>query len=178
MRAQAAFAGKGNKALDNGVASTAGAFDNILMNGQEVFKFAVRAVPTVRAPFRVVFQLLACTMGVLTAHGCLTGACIIGLFCAHTTQSSSGECAPGQIAVNHARGILICLLQQRPSHLICHPPCAGGGGGAGRCRPGCNRYRLAAAASGQPGAHTSLTGQHAYAALCTPAANPPPDATA
>ena len=49
MRVQAAFAGKGNKALDNGVASTAGAFDNILMNGQEVFKFAVRAVPTVRA---------------------------------------------------------------------------------------------------------------------------------
>ena len=48
--AQAAFAGKGNKALDNGVASTAGAFDNILMNGQEVFKFAVRAVPTARAP--------------------------------------------------------------------------------------------------------------------------------
>ncbi|KAK9824984.1 hypothetical protein WJX81_003600 [Elliptochloris bilobata] len=44
---KAAFAGKGNKALDNGVASTAGAFDNILMNGQEVFKFAVRAVPTV-----------------------------------------------------------------------------------------------------------------------------------
>lgn len=32
------------------MASTAGAFDNILMNGQEVFKFAVRAVPTVRAP--------------------------------------------------------------------------------------------------------------------------------
>ena len=48
-RAQAAFAGKGNKAFDNGVASTAGAFDNILMNGQEVFKFAVRAVPTVRS---------------------------------------------------------------------------------------------------------------------------------
>ncbi len=47
--AQAAFAGKGNKALDNGVASTAGAFDNILMNGQEVFRFAVRAVPAVRA---------------------------------------------------------------------------------------------------------------------------------
>ena len=50
MRTQATFAGKGNKALDNGVASTAGAFDNILMNGQEVFKFAVRAVPMVRAP--------------------------------------------------------------------------------------------------------------------------------
>ena len=48
MCAQAAFSGKGNKALDNGVASTAGAFDNILMNGQEVFKFAVRAVPTAR----------------------------------------------------------------------------------------------------------------------------------
>ena len=32
------------------MASTAGSFDNILMNGQEVFKFAVRAVPTVRAP--------------------------------------------------------------------------------------------------------------------------------
>ena len=47
---QAAFSGKGNKALDNGVASTSGAFDNILMNGQEVFKFAVRAVPTVRLP--------------------------------------------------------------------------------------------------------------------------------
>ena len=50
LSAQAAFAGKGNKAFDNGVASAAGAFDNILMNGQEVFKFAVRAVPTVRAP--------------------------------------------------------------------------------------------------------------------------------
>lgn len=47
---QAAFSGKGNKALDNGVASTSGAFDNIHMNGQEVFKFAVRAVPTVRIP--------------------------------------------------------------------------------------------------------------------------------
>lgn len=47
---QAAFSGKGNKALDNGVASTSGAFDNILMNGQEVYKFAVRAVPTVRIP--------------------------------------------------------------------------------------------------------------------------------
>lgn len=32
------------------MASTSGAFDNILMNGQEVFKFAVRAVPTVRSP--------------------------------------------------------------------------------------------------------------------------------
>jgi hypothetical protein len=34
-----------------------GAFRNVHMNGQEVFKFAVRAVPTVSASFLV----LACT---------------------------------------------------------------------------------------------------------------------
>ena len=91
-RAQAAFAGKGNKAFDNGVASTAGAFDNILMNGQEVFKFAVRAVPTVRAKlllnwsvftagtgkliscaFRALPRLWAHSRGVLIAQGCLIG---------------------------------------------------------------------------------------------------------
>jgi 3-oxoacyl-[acyl-carrier-protein] synthase III len=39
------------KALQkDGHASARGAFDNIYMNGQEVFKFAVRAVPTVRGP--------------------------------------------------------------------------------------------------------------------------------
>jgi 3-oxoacyl-[acyl-carrier-protein] synthase-3 len=42
-----AFAGEGLKALSNGHASDQGAFRNVHMNGQEVFKFAVRAVPTV-----------------------------------------------------------------------------------------------------------------------------------
>ena len=36
------------KALHSTHASAKGSFDNIAMNGQEVFKFAVRAVPTVR----------------------------------------------------------------------------------------------------------------------------------
>ena len=35
------------KALHSTHASAKGSFDNIAMNGQEVFKFAVRAVPTV-----------------------------------------------------------------------------------------------------------------------------------
>ena len=35
------------KPLNDGHASARGSFDNIYMNGQEVFKFAVRAVPTV-----------------------------------------------------------------------------------------------------------------------------------
>lgn len=39
--------GQGGKALEEGRASTAGSFANISMNGSEVFKFAVRAVPTV-----------------------------------------------------------------------------------------------------------------------------------
>jgi 3-oxoacyl-[acyl-carrier-protein] synthase III len=42
----ALFAGQGNKP-NSAEASGAGAFCNIGMNGQEVFKFAVRAVPTV-----------------------------------------------------------------------------------------------------------------------------------
>lgn len=42
--------GQGSKALDEGRASAAGSFANISMNGSEVFKFAVRAVPTVSAP--------------------------------------------------------------------------------------------------------------------------------
>lgn len=37
------------KPLHETHASARGAFDNIYMNGQEVFKFAVRAVPTVIA---------------------------------------------------------------------------------------------------------------------------------
>lgn len=40
------FAGQGNKP-EGSSASTNGAYSNISMNGQEVFKFAVRAVPTV-----------------------------------------------------------------------------------------------------------------------------------
>ncbi|KAL4457358.1 hypothetical protein ABPG75_012223 [Micractinium tetrahymenae] len=42
-----AFSGEGMKPLSNGHASNEGAFKNLHMNGQEVFKFAVRAVPTV-----------------------------------------------------------------------------------------------------------------------------------
>jgi 3-oxoacyl-[acyl-carrier-protein] synthase-3 len=42
----ALFAGPGNKP-DSDQASSAGSYCNIAMNGQEVFKFAVRAVPTV-----------------------------------------------------------------------------------------------------------------------------------
>ena len=44
---QASFEGEGNKALSNGHASSLGTFGNIFMNGSEVFKFAVRAVPKV-----------------------------------------------------------------------------------------------------------------------------------
>ena len=44
---QATFAGEGNKALSNGHASATGHFGNIVMNGSEVFRFAVRAVPKV-----------------------------------------------------------------------------------------------------------------------------------
>ena len=36
------------KPLHNTHASAKGSYDNIFMNGQEVFKFAVRAVPSVR----------------------------------------------------------------------------------------------------------------------------------
>ena len=42
--------GQGGKATDAERASTAGSFANISMNGSEVFKFAVRAVPMVRPP--------------------------------------------------------------------------------------------------------------------------------
>lgn len=42
-----AFAGEGMKPLSNGHASDEGSYSNLHMNGQEVFKFAVRAVPTV-----------------------------------------------------------------------------------------------------------------------------------
>ena len=38
----------GNKAESSHAASASGSFANIYMNGSEVFKFAVRAVPTVR----------------------------------------------------------------------------------------------------------------------------------
>lgn len=43
----ALYCGQGNKPYSNGHASSPGAYSNIAMNGQEVFKFAVRAVPTV-----------------------------------------------------------------------------------------------------------------------------------
>ncbi|BDA51447.1 3-oxoacyl-[acyl-carrier-protein] synthase 3 [Coccomyxa sp. Obi] len=43
----AMYCGEGMKPLHETHASARGAFDNIFMNGQEVFKFAVRAVPTV-----------------------------------------------------------------------------------------------------------------------------------
>ncbi len=42
-----AFAGQNGKPLGEGPSSE-GAFANLFMNGQEVFKFAVKAVPTVR----------------------------------------------------------------------------------------------------------------------------------
>ncbi|KAI3425795.1 hypothetical protein D9Q98_007770 [Chlorella vulgaris] len=41
------FAGEGMKPLSEGQASDEGSYRNVQMNGQEVFKFAVRAVPTV-----------------------------------------------------------------------------------------------------------------------------------
>ncbi|CAK0731830.1 hypothetical protein CVIRNUC_000048 [Coccomyxa viridis] len=44
---KAEYCGNGMKALHSTHASARGSFDNIAMNGQEVFKFAVRAVPTV-----------------------------------------------------------------------------------------------------------------------------------
>ncbi len=43
----AMYCGQGNKPYSNGQASAPGSYANIAMNGQEVFKFAVRAVPTV-----------------------------------------------------------------------------------------------------------------------------------
>lgn len=43
----AMYCGEGMKPLHETHASARGAFDNIFMNGQEVFKFAVRAVPMV-----------------------------------------------------------------------------------------------------------------------------------
>lgn len=42
-----AFSGEALKPLSNGGASDEGAYKNLAMNGPEVFKFAVRAVPTV-----------------------------------------------------------------------------------------------------------------------------------
>ena len=44
-----AFSGDGGKPLGE-AASSQGSFSNLFMNGQEVFKFAVKAVPTVRQP--------------------------------------------------------------------------------------------------------------------------------
>ena len=57
---QALYSGEGMKALSDGHASDRGAFDNIAMNGQEVFKFAVRAVPNVRRPPVTPFYLFFC----------------------------------------------------------------------------------------------------------------------
>ena len=48
---QALSSSRGLKAHDEEHASTQGSFANILMNGSEVFKFAVRAVPVVRLIF-------------------------------------------------------------------------------------------------------------------------------
>lgn len=45
---QALYCGEGMKALHSTHASSKAAFENIFMNGSEVFKFAVRAVPSVR----------------------------------------------------------------------------------------------------------------------------------
>ena len=56
--AQAVFRGTANKALSNGHASSVGEFDNISMNGSEVFKFAVRAVPSVRPGLHLGARLL------------------------------------------------------------------------------------------------------------------------
>ncbi|CAL5224106.1 g6737 [Coccomyxa viridis] len=44
---KALYCGEGMKPLHDSQASAKGSFDNIFMNGQEVFKFAVRAVPLV-----------------------------------------------------------------------------------------------------------------------------------
>lgn len=54
-------AGDGVKALGQGeVPSQVGSYANIFMNGGEVFKFAVRAVPTVRLSMTTIYGLL-CT---------------------------------------------------------------------------------------------------------------------
>ncbi len=52
------YCGEGMKPLHETHASARGAFDNIFMNGQEVFKFAVRAVPTVFYYLSSYIQLL------------------------------------------------------------------------------------------------------------------------
>lgn len=44
---QAKSLARGNKAEDEDAASTSSSFANVAMNGSEVFKFAVRAVPSV-----------------------------------------------------------------------------------------------------------------------------------
>ena len=51
---QALYCGEGMKPLHQTHASAKGSFDNIFMNGQEVFKFAVRAVPSVSAKSSIV----------------------------------------------------------------------------------------------------------------------------
>lgn len=49
---QALFLGEGNKPMSNGHASSVGSFANIKMNGPEVYRFAVSAVPSVRSHAR------------------------------------------------------------------------------------------------------------------------------
>ena len=54
---QAVFCGQGSKAHNEQQASSNGSFANILMNGSDVFKFAVRAVPSVYPTLSLSFPL-------------------------------------------------------------------------------------------------------------------------
>ena len=105
VRAQAAFAGKGNKALDNGVASTAGAFDNILMNGQEVFKFAVRAVPTVRRAVRVLSRPLIYVGDILNAWQAIP--CLQSMILQGQPHSADLRCRQLRLALCSPGGLIL-----------------------------------------------------------------------
>ena len=53
---QCYFSQEGLKPLNTTGASAEGSFTNIVMNGQDVFRFAVRAVPAVRHPTHHAFH--------------------------------------------------------------------------------------------------------------------------
>ena len=72
---QATFAASGDKALHE-QASDNGSFSNILMNGSEVFKFAVRAVPKV-PPALAMLRLSQ----LLMSRSCAFGMCYQGATC-------------------------------------------------------------------------------------------------
>ena len=84
-------------------ASHLGAYANLFMNGGEVFKFAVRAVPTVSF-FRYILQTLTRTCG---------AACGTALPCLHAAAVHAGAlrtCVPDPV-------VLAILLCSQPRHI-------------------------------------------------------------